>query len=79
MAEVFRTLKELSLKKGSGPESVSASYRMFMETGTLGKPKEGARKMLGLDPLPPTGGDAVQRLMECDATIATCDTEGESQ
>jgi len=77
MAEVFRKLKELSLQTGSGPESVPASYKMFMETGTLGKPKEGARKKLGLDPLPPSGGDAIQRLMGCDAVIAACDSEGE--
>jgi len=77
MAEVFRKLKELSLASGNAPESVPASYKMFMETGTLGKPKEGARKKLGLDPLQPTGGDAIQRLMGCDAVIAACDTEGE--
>ena len=64
MAEVFRKLKELSLKRGSAPEAISQSYRMFMETGLLGKPRESARKKLGLGPLPATGGDAVMRLME---------------
>lgn len=77
MAETFRKLKELSLEKGTGPESVPASYKMFMETGMLGKPKEGARKKLGLSPLPAGGGDAVKRLMGCDAAIASCDEEGE--
>jgi hypothetical protein len=43
----------------------------------LGKPKEGARKKLGLDPLPAGGGDAVKRLMGCDAVIAACDVEGD--
>jgi hypothetical protein len=47
-----------------------------METGLLGKPKEGARKKLGLDPLPEPGGDVVKRLMGCDAALATCDAEG---
>ena len=50
---------------------------MFMTTGTLGKPKEGARKKLGLGPLQPSGGDAVKRMMGCDAVIAACDSEGE--
>lgn len=73
MAETFRTLKELALKRGVGPESVPASYKIFMETGALGKPKEGARKKLGLGPLPEGGGDVITRLMGCDAVIATCD------
>lgn len=79
MAETFRKLKELSLEAGTGPESVPASYKLFMETGTLGKPKESARKKLGLGPLPETGGDAIQRLIGCDAMIAACDGEGEDQ
>jgi heterodisulfide reductase subunit B/heterodisulfide reductase subunit C len=63
MAETFRKLKELSIATGTGPESVTQSYDMFLNTGTLGKPKEGARKKLGLDPLPTPGGDAVKRLL----------------
>jgi hypothetical protein len=39
---------------------------MFMETGTLGKPKESARKKLGLAPLPESGGDAMSRIMSRD-------------
>jgi heterodisulfide reductase subunit B len=77
MAETFRKLKELSIVRGKAPEGVPASYEMFMETGMLGKPKEGARKKLGLDPLPTGGGDAVKRLMGCDAVIAACDHEGD--
>ncbi len=77
MAEIFRTLKELSLKNGTGPDSVPASYKTFMDTGRLGKPKQGARKKLGLDPLPPSGGDAMRKLMACDAVDAVCETEGE--
>ncbi len=68
MAETFRTLKELSISEGQGPSSVTDSYAMFLETGTLGKPKEGARKKLGLDPLPATGGDAVARLLANEDT-----------
>jgi hypothetical protein len=63
MAETFRKLKEIAIEQGVGPESVPQSYKMFMETGTLGKPKQSARKKLGLDPLPQDGGDAMSRIM----------------
>ena len=63
MAETFRKLKEIAIERGVGPESVPQSYKMFMETGTLGKPKQSARKKLGLDPLPEDGGDAMSRIM----------------
>jgi heterodisulfide reductase subunit B len=63
MAETFRKLKEIAIAAGSGPETVRQSYEMFLETGALGKPKEGARKKLGLDPLPAGGGDAIKRLV----------------
>ena len=68
MAETFRKLKELSIAAGAGPDSVTQSYQMFLETGSLGKPKEGARKKLGLEPLPASGGDAIARLMANDRT-----------
>ena len=68
MAETFRKLKELSIAAGAGPDSVAQSYQMFLETGSLGKPKEGARKKLGLEPLPASGGDAIARLMANDPT-----------
>jgi len=64
MAETFRKLKEIAIASGNGPESVTQSYEMFLTTGSLGKPKEGARKKLGLEPLPVSGGDAMKRLME---------------
>jgi heterodisulfide reductase subunit B len=63
MAEPFRKLKEIAIEQGQGPESVPASFEQFMTTGALGKPKAGARKKLGLDPLPDGGGDAVARLL----------------
>lgn len=66
MAETFRKLKELAMASGSGPESVSAAYGEFLKTGVLGKPRESARKKLGLSPLPKTGGDAVARLLTDD-------------
>ncbi len=66
MAETFRKLKELAMASGSGPESVSAAYGEFLKTGVLGKPRESARKKLGLSPLPKTGGDAVTRLLTDD-------------
>jgi len=69
MAETFRKLKEIAMAAGTGPESVSAAYQQVLEQGVLGKPKEGARKKLGLKPLPATGGDAVARLLAaCEAT-----------
>jgi heterodisulfide reductase subunit B len=66
MAETFRKLKELAMAAGSGPESVSAAYSEFLKSGVLGKPRESARKKLGLAPLPQTGGDAVARLLTDD-------------
>ncbi|GAB4289991.1 MAG: hypothetical protein Kow0067_16140 [Coriobacteriia bacterium] len=66
MAETFRTLKELAMQAGSGPESVSAAYAEFLKSGVLGKPRESARKKLGLEPLPETGGAAVTRLLSED-------------
>lgn len=68
MAETFRKLKELAIERGVGPESVPQSYKMFMETGMLGKPKESARKKLGLSPLPESGGDAMTRIMSTDTS-----------
>ncbi len=66
MAETFRKLKEIALREGAGPSRSPQSYKMFLETGTLGKPKQGARKKLGLEPLPASGGDAMARMMACD-------------
>ena len=63
MADTFRKLKELAMAEGSGPDSVAAAYDEFLKSGVLGKPRESARKKLGLEPLPPTGGDAVGRLL----------------
>jgi heterodisulfide reductase subunit B len=63
MAETFRKLKELALESGAAPDGVTQAYRMFLEQGALGAPKESARRKLGLDPLPAGGGDAVARLL----------------
>jgi len=73
MAETFRKLKEISLREGTGPEAVAQSYQVFLETGMLGAPKQGARKKLGLEPLPAGGGDAIARLMAPD------DAKGDEQ
>ncbi|HEY3318329.1 MAG TPA: heterodisulfide reductase-related iron-sulfur binding cluster [Coriobacteriia bacterium] len=62
MAETFRKLKELAMEAGHGPDSVAAAYETFLTTGTLGKPKESARKKLGLDLLPASGGGVLGRL-----------------
>ena len=67
MAETFRKLKELALHAGAGPDSVAQTYRTFLEQGTLGAPKESARRKLGLGPLPASGGDAVARLLKLAA------------
>jgi heterodisulfide reductase subunit C len=64
MADTFRKLKELAMAAGSGPESVSAAYQTFLKTGVLGTPKEGARRKLGLDPLPKSGGEALARVLD---------------
>ncbi|MHB1017207.1 MAG: heterodisulfide reductase-related iron-sulfur binding cluster [Coriobacteriia bacterium] len=76
MAGVFRQLKELAMDRGHGPESVAAAYAEFLATGALGRPKEGARKKLGLAPLPTGGGDVIGRLLGSDAS-QTSDAPGQ--
>ncbi len=66
MAGVFRQLKELAMGAGAGPESVTAAYAEFLKTGALGKPRESARRKLGLEPLPEGGGDAIARLLAAE-------------
>jgi len=73
MAETFRKLKEIALREGAAPESVSQSYDMFLETGSLGQPKQGARKKLGLEPLPAGGGDVMTRMMACEIDTKECE------
>jgi len=63
MADVFRQLKELTMKAGTAPEVVCSAYAEFLRTGALGKPRESARRKLGLSPLPEGGGDVVARLL----------------
>lgn len=72
MAEVFRSLKELAIEREEGPESVREAYKTFLTTGALGKPRESARKKLGLEALPQGGGDVIARLLEECAT-AECE------
>jgi heterodisulfide reductase subunit B len=66
MAESFRKLKELAAERGKGPDSVAAAYKQFLDTGLLGKPKAGARKKLGLEPLPEAGGESLRRVLAHD-------------
>ncbi|MHB1340905.1 MAG: heterodisulfide reductase-related iron-sulfur binding cluster [Coriobacteriia bacterium] len=66
MADTFRKLKELAIAAGSGPEQVAAAYQTFQKTGMLGAPRESARKKLGLEPLPASGGDALAALLTHD-------------
>ncbi len=63
MAEVFRTLKELSVDRERVPEAVRSAYDLFIETGALGEPRESARKKLGLGPLADRGGEELGRLV----------------
>ncbi len=52
--------RRLSIADGTGPESVPASRtRRSWTPARSASPKQGARKKLGLDPLPPSGGDAI--------------------
>jgi heterodisulfide reductase subunit B len=80
MAETFRKLKELAAAEALGPDSVAAAYEQFLETGMLGKPKAGARKKLGLEPLPDSGGDAVAKMFagDTDAEEAVATVAGET-
>jgi len=66
MADTFRALKELAIAEGHGPDAVSAAYATFRKTGTLGTPKEGARKKLGLEPLPAAGGESLSKILDDD-------------
>ncbi len=66
MADTFRKLKELAMAAGSGPESVSAAYQTFLKTGLLGSPRESARRKLGLEPLPASGGESLGRVLAGD-------------
>jgi heterodisulfide reductase subunit C len=66
MAETFRKLKELATARGSGVDQVSEAYAVFLKTGSLGEPRESARKKLGLDPLPARGTDAVNEMLTCE-------------
>jgi len=66
MAETFRKLKELATATDHSPEAVSSAYAMFVKTGSLGSPKDAARKKLGLDPLPETGGASLSRVLDDD-------------
>jgi heterodisulfide reductase subunit B len=69
MADTFRALKELAIAEGHGPEAVASAYATFLKTGTLGTPKEGARKKLGLEPLPEGGGgDSLARVLADEGT-----------
>ena len=63
MAEVFRTLKELSVGRGRLPATVASAYASFLATGALGEVREGARAKLGLRPLPEGGGADLARLL----------------
>jgi heterodisulfide reductase subunit B len=66
MADTFRKLKALAMASDHGNESVAAAYQTFLTTGRLGSPKEGARKKLGLDPLPASGGESLARVLAVD-------------
>ncbi len=66
MAETFRKLKELATARGAGVAAVSEAYATFLKTGSLGEPRESARKKLGLEPLPARGKDAVNALLTCE-------------
>ena len=55
MADTMRVLKNLAMERGTGPQSVGDSYRVIVDDGLLGTPRENARKKLGLEPLPAYG------------------------
>jgi heterodisulfide reductase subunit C len=63
MAEVFRKLKELALGEERVPAAVTSAYDMFVQTGSLGEPRESVRAKLGLDPLPERGGEELRRVL----------------
>ncbi|GAB4275764.1 MAG: hypothetical protein Kow0056_05710 [Coriobacteriia bacterium] len=64
MAQTFRTLKELAARSDRGPDSVAGAYSEFLGKGVLGKPRESARRKLGLEPLPENGADSLAAVLE---------------
>ena len=69
MAETFRRLKELAMASEHGNDAVATAYATFLSTGRLGAPKEGARKKLGLEPLPASGGESLARVLANDEGV----------
>jgi heterodisulfide reductase subunit B len=63
MAEFFRRLKSLALEMAEAPGSVTAAWQLFLESGSLGEPRETARSRLGLSPLPSPGGEELRALL----------------
>jgi heterodisulfide reductase subunit B len=63
LAETLRVLKERDAGRGGRPEPVQVAYDLFTSDGLLGKPRECARGKLGLPSLPPSGGEALARLL----------------
>jgi heterodisulfide reductase subunit B/heterodisulfide reductase subunit C len=70
LADSMRTLKELAAERGERPEQIEAAYDLFLREGTLGTARESARRKLDLPPLPPSGGEDLQRLLARDSGCA---------
>jgi heterodisulfide reductase subunit B len=66
LAEPMRQLKELGAQRGVQPEQLRQAFEQFAREGTLGKPRESARRKLGLPALQPNGGEALSELLAAD-------------
>jgi len=63
MADTMRTLKELGVARGIGPDAVKSSFEMILDQGVLGSSRASARKKLGLADVPKTGGHALRDVL----------------
>jgi len=66
LAETLRVLKEYAAARDQQPATLHQAYDAYNRDGVLGRPRDGARRKLGLPSLPPGGGDALRQMLACD-------------
>ena len=64
MMRVFKEAKRLAIEQGIEPAETAQGADMFTKTGVLGKERGRARAKLGLEPVAPTGGEELKKLLE---------------
>lgn len=64
MMQVFKQAKRMAIEKGIVPPETKQGIEMFRATGVLGTSRERARKKLGLDDIPESGGEELSALLK---------------